>query len=571
MFRPIVICLFFIGICEKSPAQNANPFDILIDEIFCDPSPAVRLPNAEFLELKNVSALPIDLKNWQIRDPGHSISFKSTFILQPDSFLIICSASSSNEYEKFGTSLGISGFPALNNEGQTLFLVSPEGRIIHALSYDKSWYQNDLKGDGGWSLEMIDTKNPCGGKENWKASIDPQGGTPGKINSIDGPNPDLIKPWLIRTITQDDQHILLLFNEPLDSGSAAQPGHYQIDPMGIALEASPQPPMYNMVNLKLPASMDTGMIYQAHVEGLIDCAGNSSAPDQSRPAGKPQPSRPLDLIINEILFNPPANGYDYIEIYNRSKKIIDINHWAFANRSTGGSLMNIAMISPESRLIFPGDYLVFSEFPDWVSQHYLVKHPDNLLELTSMPSLPDDEGDLVLMNEQGEVIDELSYRHLWQFALLANEEGVALERIDVDEPTQNQENWTSAASTAGFGTPGYQNSAFHSGLVNSTGISLNPKIFSPDNDGLEDFCFIEFKLAGPGYTGNLTVFDASGRPVRYLLRTAILSIENRIRWDGLDENQRPLPMGIYIVYSEIFNLKGEIQRSRQAVVLARRN
>ncbi len=567
----IAICLFFIGICKKSPAQHANPYDILIDEIFCDPSPAVGLPNAEFLELRNASGVPIDLKNWQIKDPGHNISIKSSFILQPDSFLIICSASASDDYEKFGAVLGLSGFPSLNNEGQTLFLVSPEGRIIHAITYDKSWYQNDLKKEGGWSLEMIDAKNPCGGEVNWKASVDPLGGTPGKINSLDGSSPDLIGPSLIRTTTQNDQNISLLFSEPLDSTSAAQPGHYIIEPMGGTPETFPLPPIFNVVRLKLPARMDTGIIYQVQVEGLMDCAGNLSGPIQSKPFGMPGHAKSMDLVINEVLFNPPPNGYDYVEIYNRSKKIIDMNGWALANRDAGGNLINISRVSLEPRLIFPGDYLVFSSNSNWVEQHYLVKYPDSLLELTSMPSLPDDEGNLVLLNEQGDPIDELSYQHQWQFALLANEEGVALERIDAEQPTQNQGNWASAAATAGFGTPGYQNSTFHSGSFNNPGMSVNPKLFSPDNDGTDDFCFVQLNMSGPGFACNLTIFDASGRPVRYLLRNAILSTENRLRWDGMDENQRPLPMGIYIVYAELFNLKGEIQESRQAVVLARRN
>jgi len=44
---------------------------------------------------------------------------------------------------------------------------------------------NELEKDGGWTFEMIDTKNPCSGISNWKASIDPAVGMHGRKNSVD--------------------------------------------------------------------------------------------------------------------------------------------------------------------------------------------------------------------------------------------------------------------------------------------------------------------------------------------------------------------------------------------------
>ncbi len=44
---------------------------------------------------------------------------------------------------------------------------------------------------------MIDTKNPCSGMNNWKASVDVKGGTPGKKNSIDAVNADQTPPGLL--------------------------------------------------------------------------------------------------------------------------------------------------------------------------------------------------------------------------------------------------------------------------------------------------------------------------------------------------------------------------------------
>jgi hypothetical protein len=42
------------------------------------------------------------------------------------------------------------------------------------------------------------------------------------------------------------------------------------------------------------------------------------------------------------------------------------------------------------------------------------------------------------------------------------------------------------------------------------------------------------------------------------------------KWDGLDENNQPLPTGQYIMLSEIFNLQGMRKQFKHVVVLTRR-
>jgi hypothetical protein len=113
------------------------------------------------------------LRNWKITDGTSTATIKSDFILQPDSFVVICATSSVAAYSNFGTTIGAASFPSLNNDDGIIYLQSPEGLIIHVVAYDKSWYQNDIKSDGWWALEIIDTKNPSTGFENWKASKDP--------------------------------------------------------------------------------------------------------------------------------------------------------------------------------------------------------------------------------------------------------------------------------------------------------------------------------------------------------------------------------------------------------------
>ena len=47
---------------------STQMYDVIIDEIFPDPNPPVGLPLFKFLELKNVSAFSINLKDWKLVD-----------------------------------------------------------------------------------------------------------------------------------------------------------------------------------------------------------------------------------------------------------------------------------------------------------------------------------------------------------------------------------------------------------------------------------------------------------------------------------------------------------------------
>ena len=87
-----------------------------------------------------------------------------------------------------------------------------------------------------------------------------------------------------------------------------------------------------------------------------------------------------------------------------------------------------------------------------------------------------------------------------------------MERIDPDGISQDEKNWHSAASTAGFGTPSYKNSQYKLlQKINAT-ITITPKIFSPDNDGRDDIASIQYKVTEPGFMANITIYDSYGNP-----------------------------------------------------------
>lgn len=547
-----------------------NRYDVVIDEIMADPTPQIGLPNNEWLELRNTTATPINLQNWRIGDATGQSGPMPNFTLQPDSFVIVCTGSAVAAMSAFGTTISVTSFPSLDNDGDQLFLRAANGRTIHAVSYTSGWYQNEVKKDGGWTLEMIDTKSPCAGSSNWKAGISITGGTPGKKNSIDAVNNDATSPQLKRAYTLDNVTIILVYDEPVDSLSGATLANYSIDGGLTLLSATAIAPLFNQVQLKTTTPLAANTVYTITASNVKDCKSNNIGAANKARVGLPVDAATGEWIINEILFNPRSNAFDYVEFYNNSNKIFDASKLYVANRNSTGIISSIKALSTTPFYVFPGDYIAETEDADNLAGQYLVKNPDNVLVISSPPSFSDDEGTVVALNFQGNVVDEVKYKDDWHFELIDDAEGVSLERIDPAGVSQNETNWHSAASTAGYGTPTYKNSQYKLlNAINAT-VEASPKVFSPDNDGRDDITTVQYEVTEPGYISNITIFDAAGRPVRNLVRNGTLGLKGYWNWDGLDDKGNKLPVGSYIIFTEIFNLQGKKSTFKTTVVLARK-
>ncbi|HJW17560.1 MAG TPA: lamin tail domain-containing protein, partial [Flavisolibacter sp.] len=518
LLLPLLVALFSTPVLF---AQTISRYDIVIDEIMADPSPQVGLPNAEYIEVKNTSGHDLDLSGFRLRTASSTSGAFPPYILPADSFLIISSTTNTALFTSYGRVLGIPSFPSLLNEGTMVILQSKEGIVIHAVNYTSEWYKNPVKADGGWSLEMIDTKNPCEGVGNWKVSVAAPGGTPGRKNSVDAVNQDETPPQLIRTYCPDSLTVVAVFNESLDSLSASNKAAYSFNNLHIN-SVTPEGPLFNEVTIRLAEPMQKKTAYNLAVNSVTDCKGNSIAGFNKARAGWAEEALPGDLVINEILFDPRAGASDYLEVYNNSDKIIDASHLYVANRNTAGELSSVKKFSGLPQLIFPGDYLVLTEDAISLQKEYLVKDPSSIMTLSSLPSFPDDKGNAIVTNLQGQIVDEVPYSSKWHFALIGNVEGVALERIDPSGSSVDAGNWHSAASTAGYGTPGYRNSQYGSNESGGATIEVSPKIFSPDNDGLDDIATIKYLVEERGYVANITLFNSNGMPVRFLARNQTL-------------------------------------------------
>jgi hypothetical protein len=436
------------------------------------------------------------------------------------------------------------------------------------IEYDDSWYGDDFKAEGGWSLEQIDPWNPCGGKANWKASVSGKGGTPGSMNSVFKENPDNTLPDILRVNVPKDSLIELYFSEALDSTFATNINSYIITGIGKPRKAVMLRRDFTAVQLLLPSPLIKENVYQLQVKKEItDCAGHFLAKDLTVNAGIPLYPDSTDVVINEVLFNAKSGGVDYIELYNRSPKILNARN-LLIGKKVNGKAENLCRLSSSGFLIHPGAYLVFASDCEKVNPFYQVNDPKSLIDLTCMPSLDDKGATITLQNDILGYIDEFSYNESMHLPVLKNLEGISLERVDPNKPSYFPGNWHSASEVAGYGTPGYKNSQYLVDSVSSSSINLSDEIFSPDNDGYKDILQVSYRFNETGCRAQVFIFDAQGRLVRQLMSNELLSTSGFFTWDGTSDSGKLCNVGMYMIFIRTVFDNGIVKEYKKSCVLA---
>lgn len=556
---------------------NALQKDVIINEILADPSPQVGLPAVEYLELFNNSVKTFNLAGWTISDGTTTGSLVGS-VLAPGQFIIVCYIADTSLFSGLGITTGLSSFPSLNNTGDDLLLTDNNGTLIDEVIYSDHWFLDAQKKDGGWSLELINPGIPvtCTDSANWAESVNPSGGTPGQQNSVYSTTPDIAGPLYVSALATDSLHVFLCFNEGILTSQLANPANYFID-KNIGIPASAMAQTGDAcVTLTLTSPLISGTTYTLSETNLTDCSGNPLMnPLITFTYYESEPADSGDLVINEILFNPKAYGYDYVEIYNRSQKVIDLTSLNLAGADVvNGTLYGQTILVPIKTLLLPGDYAVFTERVDDIKQRYQVNNSDKLFEVSNLPTWDDNEGIVVLINQAQQRIDQVYYSEEYQFPLLTDVEGVALERLSSRQLSNDPSNWHSAAqttfngsSTGGYGTPTYKNSENTSESSSGSTFNITPEIFSPDEDGFQDVLRIGYHFETPGLVANIQIYDGTGRLVRKLVRNELLGNDGSFNWDGIDENREKAPIGIYVIYIEVFDKSGDVKKYKRTCVL----
>jgi len=556
------------GAEDTSTTINAKQNDVIINEIFADPTPSVGLPEYEYLELYNTTSSAIDLSGWTIT-LGTSKKIFPPATIEPDSFVLLIKE---DVVDSFPNNISKIGLPSvsLTNEGGNIILKDNAGRVINSISYTNHWYGDNNKSAGGWSIERIRPALFCEAQNNWKASKSNVGGTPGIQNSVFEEDVIIEGFRITKALIVDSNKVEIHFNKSLDSLSFQNDESLFTINGNEPILSSIIAPFFKSIYLTFGFNFFENTTYTISAGDLSDCSGNLIS--NSFHFGIPDSVLENQIVINEILFNPKEDGVDYVELFNNSNSYFDLSKLRLANFFELGFQNypdNPKTITEEPSLFSPKSYLVLTSDSAKVQKQYYCKNPLAFIQVSSMPSLSNDSGSICVVHQSlNQIIDAFAYNESMHFSLLETPEGVSLERIDVGAPTQVSGSWHSAASTAGFGTPTYKNS--QELITQSAGkISINPKSFTPNNDGNKDICSINWNFNQPNLMATIKIFDAKGRFVKTLLNNEMIGNSGGIIWGGGSEAGDRLNTGIYIVWMEVFSQNGWTERFKEVVVLSR--
>jgi hypothetical protein len=367
----------------------------------------------------------------------------------------------------------------------------------------------------------------------------------------------------------DATTLLLSFDTPLDSQSLSITSSFIISDDKIVIRtANPVPPLFNETMLYLNNNLDSNRIYTINAKNIQSC-NRKNTTNFSIKTGLPKYPEKGDVVFNELLFDPEPGGSDFIEIINTSNTIINAKHLKLSNRNTDGTINSSTHTYENNFNLFPFEPIVLTSDSTYIIKKWSNTKKDQLLLMKSMPSMPDDDGNVLLLNYSGSIIDEVLYDKYMHHPLLRNKEGVSLEKINYKNSSSQKDNWHSAAASANYATPTIINSQYRNQEETQSWIQIDQHIIHPDNNGQHDFLQINYQFDEPGTLLSIYLFNQLGEKMLTILNNLLCGKNGQFNWNGLNNQNSYIPTGIYILVAEAFHLNGKKKRFKKVIAIKR--
>ena len=428
----------------------------------------------EWVELYHNTSAPINLENWKLVDndashtpiiipAGYSIDAGGYFTIQI----------SDNGDFPFTPDYDGSGNFGLGNGGDAVRIWDADGILVDIVVYDDSSPWPTAPDGDGPTLSLIDPNYDNSLPGSWLAS-EQDGGTPGAINFLPQSFITVLEPNGGESIQQGSVYTIKWSYGNWDGNIEIDLFHGDNDSSMIVNNLPASDSSFDWI---VSDNQDIDTNYKIKIKGVntgdpSDMSDNSFSIIESY--SSPQ------LVITEIMYNPPESGDDsleFIELYNNGADAASLNGLHF---SEGVEFTFPDMVLP------PNDYIVVAKN----SMAMLNTFGINALQWTS-GGLSNGGEDIVLLDLVDQIVDSLSYDDQAPWPTAPDGDGSSLTLCNPDFDNSLGENWNASVNFAAvnadgdsiFATPGYacQIQLMASFDVDTTLVQLGDSIHFTDN------------------------------------------------------------------------------------------
>ncbi|HVP06395.1 MAG TPA: lamin tail domain-containing protein [Candidatus Acidoferrum sp.] len=504
----------------------------------------------EWIELYNDGAASADLSFYWLQIGSTQVVLSGTMV--GNSYMIVCrklfSSGGTPGFEEYwGNNSGVWGDSPLEQYSQPIVasfsLTNTAGNVqlyrAGVLTSELSWTQ---AGRDGYSWERVSPLSSQLGQ-----STDPSGSTPGRLNSLT-PLPDELSIDSVDAVPLNGETALtfLIKNVGLTTQTGRTLSVYYFNSVDTLNQDS------LIFRDSLP-STDTGFTTvvrrtitlpgtYAHLGAALDVDDRILNNERSFMApGAEYPP----VILSEIMAAPTGSlASEWIELVSRYSGDISLQGWQIGVGQTKMTITN----SPVT--IGAGQYTVTAE-DSTAFRNYYPQFSGQLIQPASWATLNNNGDTIRLIDAYGIQADSFMYSSTYDSNYTWGR----------SEDSEHRNDWGKSAAVGG--SPGAPNDVVLRPTGSNLVITIEPQIFSPDGDGVDDATSIIIEAPqAKSYT--MKIYDRKGRVVRTFADDNPL-IRGQYEWDGRSDGGERLPIGIYILY---FEANG-VQSVKKTIVIAR--
>ncbi len=513
---------------------------------------------SEFLEFVNLGSDSLNLNGWTFMDRSGTQGLISALVLvPPDSLFLLCAdAAVLGDWISPQTRIcELSPWPSLNNSSDSIVIFDPLGnrQLVHAYTVAQG-------GESGKSLERLALWMPNEADASWATCIDPRGITPGRQNSV------LLPPKNLAMIDLKILDSLLWVDKKFRvKAQLTNAGVFAVHSAEFNIQVFRENDQLSILNELLPTLWpgDT-LIRETDIElsqcGWIDIIADIyfMEDEQLRDNQKTQmvyiSCATAPLIINELMPVPAPDQVEWVEIYNRSSRNVNLQGWQIADNNLSGKMI------VDSSLVLANDHFAILTGQ---SELFSCSEDCSILSVPGFPTLNNSEDAVILIDPQGIRMDEISYD-----AYTALAEGRSLERIRTDAPGTDPRNWGICIDESAS-TPGAENSLYLNELATELKIDLSPNPFTPNGDGQQDKLVINYELPFEQGLMSIAVFDMAGRRIAEPALAEAVSHRGQIIWNGAASYGGIAVTGLYICKVMVDDQQGKVTETLKKIYLVR--